>query len=84
MILRFWINTKSMHLTMTGEIGKPIYMSPELLKDEESLYTSSNYVYAFAIVANEIVTGVEPFKLANKIVDCYRPKFTENIIEKNE
>ena len=49
MILRFWINTKSMHLTMTGEIGKPIYMSPELLKDEESLYTSSNDVYAFAI-----------------------------------
>lgn len=57
---------KSMNLTITGGIGTPLYMSPELLKMEEQ-YDLSVDVYAFAILAYEIVSGKEPyFELVNE------------------
>lgn len=81
---------KSTNLSMTKEIGTPLYMAPELISGD-SHYDSSVDVYAFAILAYEIVTGKDPyhelgkvtsFKLANKVMKGYRPKFEKNITKK--
>ncbi|KAK8842414.1 hypothetical protein M9Y10_025997 [Tritrichomonas musculus] len=75
---------------MTKEIGTPLYMAPELIKGD-SHYDSSVDVFAFAILAYEIVTGKNPyyelgkvtsFKLANKVMRGYRPKIDKNITKK--
>lgn len=82
--------TKSTEVSMTKEVGTPLYMAPELLQGD-SHYDPSVDVYAFAILAYEIVTGknpyhelgkVTPFKLANKVMRGYRPKFDNNITKK--
>lgn len=52
--------TKSMILVVTGQIGSPLYMAPELLIDSKS-YSTGVDVYAFSILAYEIVTGKEPY-----------------------
>lgn len=80
--------TNSMKMSMTGKIGTPIYMAPELFEDEEK-YGAAVDVYAFAILAYEIVTGKEPFstngKSANlknflsQILNGGRPEFTEGV-----
>ena len=84
--------TKSMQLSMTGKIGTPLYMAPELIDDNDDddkedvgHYSSSIDVYAFAILAYEIVTGIEPFSkggksaslkvFLKKISNGSRPKF---------
>ncbi|KAK8847145.1 hypothetical protein M9Y10_019728 [Tritrichomonas musculus] len=69
---------------MTSQIGTPLYMAPELLRGDTN-YDETVDVYAFAILAYEIVTGnepyselgknVTPFVLANKVMSGYRPKF---------
>lgn len=78
------------NISMTKEIGTPLYMAPELLKGD-SHYNSSVDVYAFSILAYEIVTGkspyfelgkLTPFKLINKVTKGYRPKFTKNMTKK--
>lgn len=66
-------------------------MAPELLRGEID-YDPSVDVYAFAILAYEIVTGKEPyyelgpnltsFLLASKVMSGYRPKFSNDATEK--
>ena len=83
--------SKSMNKAMTGEIGTPLYMSPELLRGETE-YDPSVDIYAFSILAYEIVTGKEPyyelgrnvtpFVLATKVMSGYRPKFNNDCSEK--
>lgn len=82
--------SKSSNLTMTGQIGTPMYMAPELLRGEDS-YGSSVDVYAFSILAYEIVTGDSPyadlgnvssFVFANKVMSGYRPKLSSKIPRK--
>lgn len=82
--------TKSTKLTMTGQIGTPMYMAPELLRGEDS-YGPGVDVYSFAILAYEIVSGeapfhelgnVSPFVFANKVMAGYRPKLDDKIPSK--
>ena len=80
--------TNSMQLSMTGSIGTPLYMAPELYEDDQH-YGPAVDVYAFAFLAYEIVTGNEPFcengksatltELIRKIKNGLRPKFEYNI-----
>ncbi|KAK8845896.1 hypothetical protein M9Y10_020824 [Tritrichomonas musculus] len=81
----------SMQLTMSGQIGTPLYMAPEILRGEEK-YGSAVDVYAFGIIAYEIVTGkvpyyelgenISPFNLVMKVMSGYRPTFSEDAPEK--
>ncbi|KAK8888066.1 hypothetical protein M9Y10_039126 [Tritrichomonas musculus] len=82
--------TKSMKLTMTGQIGTPLYMAPELLVDEKR-YSSSLDVYAFSMLAYEIITGIEPFSELGqttaipiwvKVLKGYRPEIPSFVPEK--
>ncbi|KAK8900331.1 hypothetical protein M9Y10_002655 [Tritrichomonas musculus] len=83
--------TKSMQMSMTGKIGTPLYMAPELIEDEGH-YGLGIDVYAFGVLAYEIVTGVEPFSvngrpislknLLKKVTSGIRPEFTEGVPEK--
>ncbi|KAK8870882.1 hypothetical protein M9Y10_008780 [Tritrichomonas musculus] len=82
--------SNSMKLSMTGEFGTPMYMAPEILREEEK-YGPGVDVYAFGILAYEIVTGkvpyyelgeISPVILGNKVMSGYRPKFTPNVPEK--
>lgn len=77
-------------LTMTGQIGTPIYMAPELINGDEH-YGPSVDVYSFGMIAYELVTGKVPFyELGNitaialgiKVANGYRPKFPEFVPEK--
>lgn len=80
--------TQSIQLSMTGQIGAPLYMAPELYDEDEKHFGPGIDVYAFAIIAYEIMTGKEPFtengkpisimKLSRKLMNGERPKFTEN------
>lgn len=82
--------TNSIQISMTGNIGSPLYMAPELLQDDHH-YGPSIDVYAFSILAYEIVTGKEPFsddgksisfgKIISKILSGQRPEFTEDFSE---
>ena len=77
--------------TMTGAIGTPIYMAPELFK-EDPHYTTKVDVFAFAILAYEIITEkvpynelgkkISPFALGHKIMKGYRPKFPNDFPQK--
>lgn len=68
-------------------------MAPEQFEDEEH-YGAAIDVYAFALLAYEIVTGKEPFNdrgkqitalnLMKKIKTDCRPEFIDGIPEKNE
>lgn len=83
--------SKSLKLKMTGQIGTPLYMAPELLRDDEN-YGPSIDVYAFAILAYEIASGHEAyferiekessFKLILKIINGERPIRTKGITDK--
>lgn len=42
-----------MKLIMTGQIGTPLYIAPELLKGDD-VYATSIDVYAFAILADKM------------------------------
>ncbi|KAK8837550.1 hypothetical protein M9Y10_036550 [Tritrichomonas musculus] len=76
---------------MTGQIGTPLYMAPELLRGEDC-YSASVDVYAFSILAYEIVTGEEPFSelgenispfgFAHKVINGHRPKLSGSVSEK--
>lgn len=66
-------------------------MAPELLKDDE-VYTTAVDVYAFSILAYEIVTrkepfselgeNISPFAFAQKVIKGIRPRFTDGITRK--
>lgn len=83
--------TESDKLIMTGEIGTPLYMTPEILTGEEH-YTSSVDVYSFSMIAYEIVTGkvsfselgssITPVSLGIKIANGYRPEFPKFVPKK--
>lgn len=82
----------SMQLSLTGQIGTPLYMAPELIDmTDETKYGKEVDVYAFAILAYEIITGKAPFhelgnvsqiRLWNKVLDGERPIFTPDVPEK--
>lgn len=57
--------SNSMKIEMTGNIGTPLYMAPELFQDKGE-FTAGIDVYAFAFIAYEIVTGKEPFSEKGK------------------
>jgi serine/threonine protein kinase len=66
------------HMRQTCLAGSPIYMAPELLKDEE--YSVKVDVYAFGILAWEVITQTPAFatitsaqELVNRTVNGLRP-----------
>lgn len=70
--------TKSKNL-MTQGIGTPLYMAPELINDDD--YGKEVDVYAFGILAYEIITGKQPYSditnvynLMARIINGERPK----------
>lgn len=78
-----------------GKIGTPFYIAPELFDDDDEdddiQYDATLDVYAFGMMVYEIVTDKEPFyelgkitvfKLVNKIISGYRPKFPEVVPKK--
>lgn len=83
--------TNSTKLTVTGQFGTLLYLPPEILDGGDS-YNQSVDVYAFAMIAYEIVTGkrpfselgqnISPFTLTTKIVNGYRPSFDGAVTEK--
>lgn len=83
--------SNSIQISMTGGIGSPLYMAPELLEGED-IYGSSIDVYAFAILAFEIVTGLIPYshlkkvpsqyQLATKVKNGERPHFNDKVSKK--
>ena len=89
------ILTKSVQLSVTGTLGTPLYMAPELLLEEDDNvhYGVGIDVYAFAFIAYEIVTVEEPFyskgkermstvKLFKTIMAGTRPNFNDFVTEK--
>ena len=63
------LHSKSSKLTMTGKIGTPLYMAPEILKGKTN-YNETVDVYAFAIIMYEIVTLKVPFSELGEIELC--------------
>lgn len=83
----------SFKMTLTGEIGTPLYMAPEMFNGEYDHYGKEVDVYSFAILAYEIVSGKEPyyeikdkirnvFDLYKKVESGYRPKIINEIPDK--
>lgn len=83
--------TDSIKLMLTSKIGTPLYMAPELFNDEENYGTAVD-VYAFGMIAFEIVTGNVPYsengneisfkKLINNVMTGKLPTFTKGVTEK--
>ena len=81
----------SMQLSMTGQVGTPLYMAPELYESDEESYGPGVDVYAFAIMAYEIMTGQEAFSekgkpprlidILRKVPNGIRPEFPEGVQE---
>lgn len=83
------IYTNSVNLVKTYGIGTPIYMSPELLNGDP--YENDVDVYAFGMLAYEIITGkqaynelgaITVFKLFSYVIKGNRPKKDECISDK--
>ena len=74
--------SNSMRLTRSGEFGTPIYLAPEVLKDDDH-YEPGVDVYAFAIIACEIIAEMNAFiELRKKIKSQFQ--FLTEIVEKDE
>ena len=82
--------TKSVDLTISGQFGTSLYLPPEILLGSKT-YDKSVDVYAFGMIAYEIVTGKQPFYhlgdmtsygLIEKIKSGARPKFNEFVTDK--
>ena len=83
---------RSMQYKMSKGVGTPLYMSPELLDDDEDQFGFGIDVYAFAILVYELVSGKEPFaidgkpisltKLVTNVMSGKRPEFTKGITKK--
>lgn len=84
--------SQGVQVSMTGQIGSPIYMAPELFEDEHGHFGTGIDMYAFAILMYEVVTEVTPFMengksiglmtLSRKLSNGERPKITSNVTEK--
>lgn len=79
-------NEDSMSAASIGGFkGTFLYSPPEVLTDDE--YTMAGDVYAFGMIAFEVITNEEPFKncsffeLSNKVSNGIRPKFNFSIPE---
>lgn len=81
--------SKSMNISMTGTVGTVPYMSPELI--EGGKCGQGIDVYAFAILAYEIITGKEPYsefknltpyQFWQRIIKGSRPTWIKGIPEK--
>ena len=86
-----YILTKTIQITMTSEMGTPIYMAPELIDCDDEHFGPMIDVYSFGILAYEIVTGkrpyceltnITPFRLYNRVRSGYRPQFTDGVTQK--
>lgn len=76
--------SNSVKLIMSGKAGTPLYWAPEFLNDD-NIYDPSIDVYAFGIMAFEILTGKQPFSENGKPINIFnllmkvksgaRPKF---------
>jgi serine/threonine protein kinase len=71
---------------MTGNIGTPIYMAPELATN--TTYTGKVDVYAFGIMLFELATGkrafaeirhLKPVQLVNQVINGARPKIPPEV-----
>ena len=79
--------SKSLNLQSQDHFkGTPVYMAPEILKNEN--YSKSVDVYAFAIIVYQILTGITPYadlilhQLMHKVVFLReRPELTNDIPE---
>ena len=85
--------TKSLKLSMTGKFGTPLYMAPEFFKEEDNHYGPGVDVFAFGILAYELITGLEPYSelgginsvaLGIKVLNGHRPQFPKNIKKKTK
>lgn len=86
--------SKSIQMPLTGAIGTSIYIAPELFNNSglNNHDNSAADVFAFGILAYEIVTGKMPYyellgkvnlnQLIKEVRSGYRPKFTNEINEK--
>lgn len=81
-------DTNNLTITMTGLIGSPAYMAPEIINEEG--YIKASDVYAFGIILSEILSGQKPYsqhkKLSSyalllKVVNGYRPLLDPSIPE---
>lgn len=79
----FYLATKISDLPITNVIGTPIYMAPEIVKNQE--YSKACDVYSFALIVFELITYQKPyeninyFQLMLKISQGYRPKIPPQI-----
>lgn len=92
------LQSKSIQIAKRRKIGSLMYMAPEMLEDDEyneeednCHYGAAADVYAFGILAYQIVTGKVPFsefnkispkKLTNKVMSGYRPAIDSDISKK--
>jgi serine/threonine protein kinase len=75
-----------MGLTMTAQVGTPLYMAPETYDDSD--YTTAVDVYSFALMLYELVVGAPAFPptisrnaLYRKVVTGERPKLPANLCD---
>lgn len=74
---------------MSGNVGTPLYMAPELLDSDENHFSFSVDVYSFCMIMYEIISGQVPFsengkqmsitKLQTIILSDERPKYVNGI-----
>lgn len=75
--------SKTMGSTMTGLIGTPAYMAPELLRGE-SHYKGAIDIYAFGIILWEMYTrddpyeNIGPFQIAHQVLEGLRPSIPDS------
>ena len=73
------------NLTNEGQFDSSIYLAPEILQGNDD-YNESTDVYAFSMIAYQIITEKVPFSeiidftsLKNKIINGDRPEFLESV-----
>lgn len=68
------------HFTLTGDVGTPLYMAPEVMLDPH--YNGQADVYAFAMILLELMTNKQPWEgmnmsnyhmIASTVVQGHRP-----------
>ena len=79
---------KSMEMEMSTGIGTPLYMAPEILKNDNDEYGIAVDVYSFSILAYELVTGNAPYddtksfiRLFTDVLKGLRPTFSDDVTQ---
>lgn len=73
--------------SMAGQKGTPIYMAPEIWSSPNPEYSEKTDVYAFGMIAYEVITNDQPYddlddpSLVAKIQKDFRPTFKSDIPE---